>query len=310
METWSGWDVIGDVHGHAALLEKLLAALGYRQRGGVWRHPERQALFAGDLIDRGDESVRTYRIVRGMVEAGAARCVMGNHEYNAVCFFTPDPDRPGKYLRKIFSKKNRRQHGAFLREVGERSPLHAEIVAWFMTLPLWIELDELCLVHACWSEKCIDFLRPIIGDLGVIPEPLYPDSTRNGQPFCEAIREICKGADARITESFLDKDGNPRDKARICWWRKQPGGNRAWCMRDGGRARLTELSEPLTGSWPLRKPVFFGHYWLAPDTPKAPLSPLAACLDYGAGMGGPLVSYRFDRGDSGLSAKKFFFAAP
>ncbi len=306
-----GYDVIGDIHGHARLLEKLLSAIGYEKIGGVWRHGTRQALFVGDLIDRGDESVRTYRIVRAMVESGAARCVMGNHEYNAVCYFTPDPDRPGKYLRKIHSEKNRRQHGAFLAEVGPWSPLHAEIVAWFQTLPLWLELPELCVVHACWSESCMDYLRPTLGDSGIIPPPLYPASTRNGQPFCEAIREICKGAEGAVAQEFLDKDGNPRDKARICWWREQPEDkNLAITIRDGGREELTELREPLTGEWPLRKPTFFGHYWLTPDAPKEPRTPLAACTDFSAGRGGPLACYRFDFGDTFLTADKFFCVDP
>ena len=40
------------------------------------------------------------------------------------------------------------------------------------------------------------------------------------------------------------------------------------------------------------KPVFFGHYWLT----GAPTlqSGRAACVDYSAGNGGPLVAYRFD----------------
>ena len=77
--SFAGYDVIGDVHGHAELLEKLLKGLGYTLKDGAWHHSERQALFLGDLIDRGPESVRTYRIVHAMTESGAARCLMGNH---------------------------------------------------------------------------------------------------------------------------------------------------------------------------------------------------------------------------------------
>ncbi len=64
---WSGYDVIGDVHGHADKLEHLLRQLGYaetpqpqHQRGqSLWSHPGRQAIFIGDLIDRGPASSLT-----------------------------------------------------------------------------------------------------------------------------------------------------------------------------------------------------------------------------------------------------------
>lgn len=38
--------------------------------------------------------------------------------------------------------KNRHQHQHFLAEV-EGSPLHDEIVDWFLTLPLWLDLPDL-----------------------------------------------------------------------------------------------------------------------------------------------------------------------
>ena len=47
--------VIGDVHGCAHSLERLLDQLGYRQQAGVWRHSRRMALFLGDIIDRGPQ---------------------------------------------------------------------------------------------------------------------------------------------------------------------------------------------------------------------------------------------------------------
>ena len=74
-----GYDVIGDIHGQFDKLESLLTRLGYRKRGGVWRHPERIAIFVGDFIDRGSRGVETVQTVRAMVDAGSALAVMGNH---------------------------------------------------------------------------------------------------------------------------------------------------------------------------------------------------------------------------------------
>ena len=71
------FDIFGDIHGCASELETLLRKLGYADG----RHPEgRTAVFVGDLVDRGPDSPGVLRRVMGMVEAGTALCVAGNHE--------------------------------------------------------------------------------------------------------------------------------------------------------------------------------------------------------------------------------------
>ena len=83
------FDIIGDVHGcHDELLE-LLGALGWEigsgPSGPVARHPEgRKAVFLGDLVDRGPRSPEVLRLAMGMVEAGTALCVPGNHDVKLV----------------------------------------------------------------------------------------------------------------------------------------------------------------------------------------------------------------------------------
>jgi hypothetical protein len=76
-------DVIGDVHGQYDKLVPLLSHLGYSEANGAWRHPSRTAVFLGDLIDRGPKQLATVALVRAMVEAGSAQCILGNHEFNA-----------------------------------------------------------------------------------------------------------------------------------------------------------------------------------------------------------------------------------
>jgi hypothetical protein len=95
------YDIIGDIHGHADKLEALLRTLGYRDTAGAWRHPDRQAIFVGDFIDRGPAQVRSVQIVRRMVDAGVALAVMGNHELNAIAWHTPDPRRPSQYYSGV-----------------------------------------------------------------------------------------------------------------------------------------------------------------------------------------------------------------
>jgi len=81
------FDVIGDVHGCRAELERLLGSLGYvlcRDSGGRAAgaaHPAgRRAVFLGDLVDRGPDTPGVLRLAMGMVAAGTALCVPGNHE--------------------------------------------------------------------------------------------------------------------------------------------------------------------------------------------------------------------------------------
>jgi len=52
---------------------------------------------------------------------GAAHCIMGNHEYNAIGWVTPDPTRPGQF-RRAHDDHNLRQHAAFLQQ-AETAPL-------------------------------------------------------------------------------------------------------------------------------------------------------------------------------------------
>jgi polynucleotide kinase-phosphatase len=81
------FDIIGDVHGCRAELETLLERLGYTlTRDSSGRpvdavHPSgRTAVFVGDLVDRGPDAPGVLRLVMGMVAAGHALCVPGNHE--------------------------------------------------------------------------------------------------------------------------------------------------------------------------------------------------------------------------------------
>lgn len=77
------FDIIGDVHGCAAELVRLLHRLGYRRPSPrqAFRHPAgRRAVFLGDLVDRGPGVVRAMRIAMRMVAEGSALSVPGNHE--------------------------------------------------------------------------------------------------------------------------------------------------------------------------------------------------------------------------------------
>lgn len=84
------FDIIGDIHGCLDELMELLAKLGYEIRGDeqqiyrVTPPAGRKAVFVGDLVDRGPRIPEVLRLVRAMVESGAALCVPGNHDMKLV----------------------------------------------------------------------------------------------------------------------------------------------------------------------------------------------------------------------------------
>ncbi|HZW12396.1 MAG TPA: metallophosphoesterase [Noviherbaspirillum sp.] len=316
-----GYDIIGDIHGEADKLEALLRKLGYRLGTNGYQHSGRQAIFVGDFIDKGPAQLRTINLVRQMVDSGAALAVLGNHELNAIAWHTPDPDNKKEFLRPHFSEKwgqkNRVQHIRFLEEVEHDARLHADIVNWFRTLPLWLDLPGLRVVHACWHTGYIDWLTARIGISRNLPDGLLPDATREPKDDKEkdtpepsafkAVEALTKGLEAPLPPGvqFLDKYGIPRDRVRLRWW--EPGAktfNRLAILPHEQASTLPEADIPvhLQLTVPSDKPIFFGHYWLTGD-PQV-LSPTVACVDYSAGADGPLVAYRWD-GEQALSTKHF-----
>lgn len=304
----TGYDIVGDIHGHYDQLEAMLRKLGYAQREGAWRHATQKMVFVGDLVDRGPKQVEVVDTVRRMVEAGSALCILGNHEFNAVCWATPDPDEPGAFLRRHGKPGNRKQHQEFLRQVGEGSALHCDIVAWFRTLPLWLDLGDIRVVHACWHSPAIDFLAPLLRADRSMPEALYVQASRPKERAFELTEALCKGIEVPLPDGahFHDKDGKRRDAARIRWWASDLSTYRRAAI---GPPELRDAvpdvpfpkelrPEPYSGP-----PLFFGHYWLYGE--PVVLGDKLACLDYSVARNGPLVAYRWD-GEETLSNHKLF----
>ncbi|AKQ63106.1 protein serine-threonine phosphatase [Myxococcus hansupus] len=141
------FDIIGDVHGCREELEALLGKLGYDVRpradgtpGFDVRPPEgRKAIFVGDLVDRGPDTPGVLRLVMGMVEAGSALCVPGNHEV--------------KLMRKLRGRDVKVSHGlAQSLEQLEREPpeFHKAVVDFVDGLVSHYVLDDgrLVVAHA------------------------------------------------------------------------------------------------------------------------------------------------------------------
>lgn len=305
------FDFVGDIHGHAEALEALLRQLGYSERNGAWRHPSRTMGFVGDFIDRGPEQLRVIDMVRRMLDAGSAIAVSGNHEANASALATEDPDRRGRYLR-IRGSKNMHQHQVFLDAVGLDSPLHRELVTWFKSLPLWLDLGEVRVVHACWHPEMIDVLKPYVDANNCPTEDGFYAINKRDTPAYWAAETLLKGVEVPLPAgmSFFDKDGVERTKTRTRWWDKSAMTFRAAAIVEGDPERLPETALPAEAVVPGidDTPIMIGHYWLRADQPYL-TSEKVACLDFSVAKGGFLCSYAFD-GEPVLDASKLRWVRP
>lgn len=319
-----GYDIIGDVHGQWERLEALLRHLGYTERAGAWRCTDRTAIFVGDLIDTGPNQREVLRAVRSMVEAGSARVVLGNHEFNAVSWATRHPDT-GAACRPD-TPKNRAQHEAFLAQIGEGSAEHRTWVDWFMTLPMWLDLGELRVVHACWDTAAMAAIAPRLGPGNTLIDELVVEAadrreSGQGEPLTayEAVEHLLKGPEVALPEGaeYADRKGHCRSRARFKWWDPDATTLRTGALIPPGVSgcvgadpvtgprslTATELPDvPITDRVPPpytdEIPVVFGHYWC--DERFEVLGPNALCVDYSAGRGGPLAVYRWS-GEERLS---------
>lgn len=291
-----GYDIIGDVHGQDGKLTALLAKLGYRIKDGAYRHPEgRVALFLGDLIDRGLGQIEVLNIVRNMIEAGSARTILGNHEWNAIGFATESPDGKG-YLRGRSANRTK-QHAAFLEQVGIDSPRYRDLVGWFKTLPPFLDLGAIRLCHAWWNQGFVDLVTRNSCEDGSLSEEFLFSSFERNSEASKAMKGITTGLEVNLPEgsSFIDPTGIERKEIRARWWDESATTYRqAGLVPEEGRDRIPDLGLPEAVKLGNDSdvPTFLGHYWLT-GTP-AIQNATTAVLDYGAALKGPLVAYRWD----------------
>lgn len=307
-----GYDIIGDVHGQADRLERLLGQMGYSHGLNGWRPPQgRQAIFAGDLINRGPQQVQTCRIVRSMIDAGHARAVLGNHEVHAIGYATPCPSGArGAWLRPRVAWSDR-QHRAFLSEVGCGSRLHHELIGWLRTLPFVLELGEascgIRVVHAWWDQASVDRLAVLLPSGNLLADGDVHDALAHDTGLADVIERLSRGQKLVLPDGlgFTDCRGFPQAVIWARWWADGPATFRDLAFIDEDqRGRVPALALP-DSYQPTRiegRPVFIGHYWMA-GCPQL-FAPKVACVDWSATRGQPLIAYRWD-GEMTLTASHF-----
>ena len=291
------YDIIGDIHGCNTTLQALLEKLGYTRCDGIYRHAERRVIFLGDFIDRGPQQRAVLNTVRPMIAAGAALAVMGNHEFNAIAWATPDKSGGG-YLR-AHSDRNNRQHKAFLEAFAGSTADYVETIDWFRTLPLWLDLGELRIIHACWDQQAINRIQDAQQGSNLLGNALLESACRAGDWQFAAIETLLKGKEIPLQPgfSFRDKDGNARQHIRIRWWDCSATTYRAAYMGpESARTHIPDddiVGDHLVDYARNAPPVFLGHYWMEGE--PVTLAENIACLDYSvAKPGGKLVAYRWN----------------
>ena len=289
------YDLIGDTHGHATELAQLLTKLGYKKNSeGIYQHPTRKVIFLGDFIDRGAEVREVLQIAKSMCDAGTALSVMGNHEYNIITYHTKN--KQGEYLRP-HTPKNQQGIAATLEAFEDYPEEWQMYLEWMKALPMWLDLGDLRVIHACWHTDHLAKVQAAVGGNQLTPAFLQASAIKGSWEY-ESTEILLKGIELPLPNGqvFHDKDGHERSNMRIRWW-LSPQGQTLESYGIG----FTFPSTPSPKEWasnyyygPTDPPVFIGHYWLKDQYPSLQ-SPSVCCLDYSVAKGGQLVAYRWNK---------------
>ena len=289
------YDIIGDVHGYADQLKKLLQKLGYRLINGCYTHPNRKAIFVGDLINRGPKIRETILLVRKMVEAGSAYAILGNHEMYAILYYLRDNE--GKFYKKRIPKYQL-QINQTLAEFANNMDEFKSHLKWFRTLPLFLDFGDIRVVHACWDNENISQLQEVLTE-PKISKTILREVALNETSFSRSFWETIKGIDFQVPRNLLvfDDDGRPHRSFRMKWW-ENPEGKTFKDVSIESRFELppytippeiVKFRNPYLKSYPI---VFFGHYSLVDG--HGILGDNVCCVDSGVSRSGKLLAYRWD----------------
>lgn len=295
-----GYDLIGDVHGCANTLQALLKKLGYEHRNGCYRHKTRKVIFVGDIVDRGPHIREALHVVKDMVDSGEAEIVLGNHEYNAMCYCTRGRDEADH----IFLREHNARNHRLIRETLEQFEAYPEewqgFLNWFHEIPLFLEKEHFRVVHACWDHHAIEHFKTLSPDHTLSMDMLY-ESARTGSFLEKCVDRLTRGTSLKLPDgdSIVSKDGYIRHMFRTKFWNTSPRTYGDVVFQPDPlpdpliTRRLSEQElDTLMYYSEAEKPVFVGHYWMSGQ--PAPITPNVTCLDYSAVKYGKLVAYRMD----------------
>ena len=297
------------MHGHYDLLEKLLLDVGCSPRGRSFVPPDDLRIrFVGDLVDRGHQVRRCLECIRDMVEHGYARTIVGNHELNLLSFCHSMPD--GRPLRP-HTPKNKKQVEATLRAFEHDEDELEDYLLWMQDQPIVIEEAGFRMVHACWHDPDIDYMRKHYPE-NKLNDRLLIDYADLDTPAHICLNRMLSGVAISLPEAyaFNDPDGHPRTELRVAWWNPMAGKTlHELDTKDLGLPNQEVPQEVLPQedfAYPnTDPPLFLGHYCF--EGPVGLLRPNVACTDFCVIQQGRLAGYLFD-GEQTLNEKRWRLA--
>lgn len=290
------YDIIGDVHGYASLLKKLLLQMGYKKAENGYAHPERKAIFVGDFVNRGPQIRKTIRMVRKMVENGNALAILGNHEINTIIYYLKDKN--GLPLIKT-PQKNFLSLYKTINQFSGKTEEWKSHRKWMRELPLFLEMDGFRVVHACWSDSAIEVLKEAEAK-GRSRKSIFREFYKNPKSeLSKSVITLTKGIDFTMPGDLkiINNKGVAPRIFRMRWWEK-PKGRSFEEMSFESKFILPHYSIPeqiYPGHTPYPKkevPVFFGHYCRF-DGPLI-VKPNVCCVDSCVTGSKTLTAYRWD----------------
>jgi hypothetical protein len=191
-------DIIGDVHGEIDALLRLLHRLGCDP---ARRTVTRPLVFVGDLIDRGPDSPAVVSLVKRLMEAGVAHCVVGNHELNLLQGLEKEGNG---WFRGDGTDGFQRELGGVVQHLTFDSvPAHPEMaddtLDFLASLPLAMVREDLRVVHACWRSSAVASL-PAEGEVAPLSREWairIRDELRGGGQLEQERQEIAPFANLK-----------------------------------------------------------------------------------------------------------------
>lgn len=148
------WMAIGDIHGRADLLDRLLDRIADDDPGVP-------LVFLGDYVDRGEHSATVLRRLAQLGEqwSGPVVCLMGNHERMMIDFLETPETSASRWMRSgglqalaSFSVGGITEHPgpADARSAADRlrEAMGEDLLAWLTGLPLQHSSGNVHFVHA------------------------------------------------------------------------------------------------------------------------------------------------------------------
>jgi hypothetical protein len=178
-------------------------------------------------------------------------------------------------------------------------------------LPLWLDLDGLRVVHACWDDMAIGKIEAGLKEHGGVTTAFLESACKKGAPLFAPVEAVLKGKEATLPPplSCTDKAGHVRTEIRTRWYSSPEG--HTYALQSDKIVCPVPLDQAVIDAaapYPAdAKPVFVGHYWLTAQRP-ALLAENVACLDYSVAKGGLLCEYRWD-GERRLTNEHFVSVA-